>query len=143
MRDRPNRVAKTEKRQTRQTVVVLEAAKKEGRAFLTPGQYEHIVQLEQELVEFGSSKLRPDLDIRQLEGTLWELRDKGGVLGKKNVRVYFAFLSERHEIVVLSTYKKEDDGPLPRHIVIRVKNRLRHYCAGSLDESLTKYKRKP
>jgi hypothetical protein len=63
-------------------------------------------------------------DVRKVH-EFYELRDKGGILGKINLRVYFVVVEERKLILALATYKKEDEGQVPQHIVIRVRYRLR------------------
>jgi hypothetical protein len=123
-----------------QTVVVLSVAKAEGRDFLTEVQYLHIVDLIKQLVGFGAKQFKTALTIEKIQ-EFWELKDKGGVLRKLNVRVYFAHVVERNEIVVLSTYKKEDDGKAPAHILVRLRNRLRAYLAGELAAGKSIYTR--
>ena len=112
-----------------QTVVVLPIVAKEGWDELTPGQYQHVKDLLKQLVGFGRREYESNLTIAPF-GEFWELKEKGGVLGRKNIRVYFRFDSEANEVVVLHTYKKEDDGQAPPHIMIRLKNRWNLYKAG-------------
>ena len=102
----------------------LEVAEKEARRFLNDEQYEHAVQLFDELA-FESHPTQSQTQSVKPIREFYELRDKGGVLGKINLRVYFTVFKERGVIVVLSTYKKEDEGRPPDHIVTRVRNRLR------------------
>lgn len=124
-----------------QTVVVLAVAKAEGHDFLTPAQYLHVVDLAKQLVGFGARRFDSALTIAKLQ-EFWELKDKGGVLGRLNVRVYFKYEVDRNEIIVLSTYKKEDDGKAPSHILLRLRNRLRAYLNGELQEGRTIYEKK-
>lgn len=63
-------------------------------------------------------------DVRKIQ-EFHELRDKGGILGKIDLRVYFVVVEERRLILVLATYKKEDEDQVASHIVTRVRNRLR------------------
>ena len=102
----------------------LEVAEEEGRSFLTEEQYAHAIQLFEDLAYESNPTKSQTQDVRKIQ-EFYELRDKGGILGKINLRVYFTILKERKLIIVLSTYKKEDDGQAPKHIVIRVRNRLR------------------
>ena len=83
------------------------------------------------LVEWGDRKATSDLDVKQC-GDFWELRLKGGFLGKINLRIYFAFISERREIVVLMTYKKEEDRRVSPSVSITLEDRLEDYLAGRL-----------
>jgi len=124
-----------------QTVVVLGVAAKEGRADLTPGQYVHMSDLIRQLVFFGSRAYEIELRIEKF-GDFWELKDKGGVLGKKNMRVYFAFNPETNEVVVLKTYKKEDDGSPPPSLKVGLRNRYREYLRGALNDHLIRYRRR-
>ncbi len=112
----------------RYEVVVLQAAVDDARKFLSQVQYAHAVSLVRRLVWFGDAKKIADLDIRRLDRKLWELRDKGGVLGRLNLRVFFSVLSD--EVVVLKTYKKEEDGQTPRHVKLLCHDRLEDYGRG-------------
>jgi hypothetical protein len=124
-----------------QTVVVLNIAAKEGADELTAGQYLHVKDQIKQLVGFGRQEFESQLRIEKF-GEFWELKEKGGVLGKKNIRVYFKYHEEANEVVVLSTYKKEDDGQAPDHIRIRLKNRWKRYLKGDFKDSVIRY-RKP
>lgn len=102
----------------------LEAAEREARKFLTEEQYAHAIQLFDDLAyESNPSKSQTQNVSKIYE--FYELCDKGGILGNINLRVYFTIFKERKLILVLATYKKEIDGQVPQHIVIRVRNRLR------------------
>lgn len=102
----------------------LEAAEADGRKFLTEEQYAHAVQLFDELAyEIDPTKSETQ-EIRKIH-EFYELCDKGGVLGKINLRVYFAIVNDMKLILALAAYKKEDEGQVPPYIVIRVRNRLR------------------
>ena len=120
----------------RWTVIILGLAKKEGRKILSDVQYDHVVEVLRRLVDFGNSEEIGDLDIRSIE-SFFELREKGGVLGKINLRVYFGTIPEGHELVIAKAYKKEDDGATPRHVVILVENRLEEYRCGGLRKATT------
>lgn len=123
-----------------QTVAVLPIAAKEGWEILTPGQYLHAKDLIKQLVGFGVREFDSKLRIEQI-GDFWELKDKGGTLGRINLRIYFRFAQESNEIVILKTYKKEDDGSAPPHIVIGLKNRFRQYLDGQI-RNIIKYEPK-
>jgi hypothetical protein len=101
----------------------LEAAEKDARRFLTEEQYAHAVQLFDELAYEADPTKSETQDVRKIQ-EFHELRDKGGVLGKINLRVYFVVVEDRRLILVLAAYKKEDEGQVPSHIVTRVRNRL-------------------
>jgi len=57
----------------------------------------------------------------------YEIRDKGGVLGKSNVRVFFFVRKEPRETVVLGATKKEKEGQTPLGTKILMGNRKRKY----------------
>jgi hypothetical protein len=121
-------------------VVALDVAKAEGRKILSAVQYEHIKEILQRLVDFGDKEELSDLSIEQI-GSFWELREKGGVLGRINLRVYFGTLPEDWELVVAKTYKKEDNGKTPQHIVEQVEDRLEVYKLGGRKKSDTVYEK--
>jgi len=107
-------------------VVILESAKKEGHKILTDPQYEYIKGILKRLTDFGNDEELSDLRIEPIED-FGELKEKGGVLGKINLRIYFGAEPEDKEVVVAKAYKKEDEGRAPRHVVIAVQNRLEEY----------------
>ena len=120
--------ARTAGRQKRK-VVILNAAKREGHKILRDFQYEYVRAIVKRLEGFGHEHELSDLRIEPIED-FWELKEKGGVLGKINLRIYFGTVPEDNEVVVAMAYKKEDDGRVPRHIVIAVQNRLEEYRTG-------------
>lgn len=91
--------------------------------FLNEKQYDYLVDQFREMSKCVDPVRCPTVDVEQV-GEFWELRDKGGILGKLNVRVYFAVVAKKKFIVVLSVYKKEDEGAIPRWLVKRLANRL-------------------
>lgn len=102
----------------------LDAAVKDAREILTEDQYAHLVQ-QFDLLALDQDPRRPaSHDVRPIEG-LYELREKGGVLGRLNVRVFFAVLDEENLIVVLGCFKKEAEGQTPTHIKLKMRNRMR------------------
>ena len=135
-KDDPNPV---EAKSKWQVVVALAVAKKEGREELTDGQYLHVTDLIKQLVGFGSRRFASELRIEQF-GDFWELKDKGGVLGKKNIRIYFAHESDLNEIVILHFAKKESEGKPHPHLKFKLKNRLREYRKGTLNQGVTRYR---
>ena len=106
------------------TLGYLEAAVRDAKKFLTDDQYAHAVQQFELLATERNPRLSEAQDIRPI-GDFYELRDKGGILGKINLRAYFAVFDESHLIVVLGCYKKEDEGQVAEHIKVRIRNRLR------------------
>ena len=68
-------------------------------------------------------------DVRPIEG-FHELRDKGGILGNLNVRVFFTLQKSESALVVLGVIKKQNDGPTPAGDKIRMRRRMRKYVNG-------------
>lgn len=56
----------------------------------------------------------------------FELKDKGGVLGKINLRIYFAVFDDFEAVVVLGCWKKEAEGKVPAYTLIRMRGRFRY-----------------
>jgi len=102
----------------------LDVAGKEGRSLLTETQYEHIRRQFLEMSAESDPRKSALSDVRGIEN-YFELRDKGGVLGKLNVRVYFAVIERSKTIAVLGCYKKEAEDKTPQYIKARMRNRLR------------------
>lgn len=103
----------------------LEAAAKEGHKVLDEIQYAYVIEAFDELAFAHDPRVTETHDVRPIYD-FYELRDKGGHLGKINLRVYFSVHETERTIVVLSVYKKEDEGKAPERIVRRAKARLRH-----------------
>jgi hypothetical protein len=122
------------------SVIVLPHAVREAREFLNDGQYWHLVGLVRRLADFHKSSEIWDLDLKPID-QFWELRAKGSLLGRTNVRVYFADLQGRQEILILKARKKEEEGQLPRYVVINLEDRLSDYLAGFRKERLIVYRR--
>jgi hypothetical protein len=94
--------------------------------FLNDAQKEYAIEQMRELARAKSPSLSPVLDVRPIE-QYHELRDKGGVLGKINLRIYFYIDKGQRTIVVLGADKKEQDGQTSQAIKIRMRHRLRRY----------------
>jgi hypothetical protein len=121
------------------TVVVLEVARKEGHKILSDLQYDHVVEILKRLADFGNAEETADLDIEPIS-SFYELKEKGGPLGRINLRVYFGAIPERREIVIAKAYKKEEMGALPPHVIISVEDRLEAYQAGGFRKSGTVFR---
>jgi hypothetical protein len=112
-------------------VVALAKAKREGWDILTPEQYWETVGLIRRLEDFGDPVATADLDIKPFRD-FYELRVKGGFVRNINLRIYFAFVEERNEVVVLMAYKKEEDRRVSPHIYITLEDRLEDYLNGAV-----------
>jgi hypothetical protein len=119
-------------------VVVLDAARREGHKILSDPQYDHVVDLLKRLVDFGNQEELGDLSIEPIS-SFWELREKGGILGKINLRVYFGTLPEVQELIVAKAYKKHEEGQTPPHVIVAVENRLEEYKHGRSKKSAIAY----
>ncbi len=111
------------------TVVALAESKDEARDMFTETQYWEAVLLVKRLTDFGDRNATADLEIRPF-GDFYELCLKGGFVKKLNVRIYFAFVSDLHEVVVLKTYKKEEDRRTCPSIMYTLEDRLEDYLDG-------------
>ena len=72
------------------------------------------------------------LDVRSITGHpgLWELRDKGGILGSDQVRVFFGMHNEA--IVVVGVLKKKRRR-IPGPVLAGMARRLQNVRSGSID----------
>ncbi len=65
-------------------------------------------------------------------GDFHELREKHGVLGKINLRVFFFVDRDARAIVIIGVFKKENNGPTPPATVIIMTRRKRLYGSGKI-----------
>jgi len=107
------------------TVKYWPAAQAEAK-MLTPPQYWHVADQLKEMARTKDCCACPTVDIAKIS-SFWELKDKGGPLGKINLRVFFIVDAERHSIVVLGIHKKEDEDQLRRSVIVRIERRERLY----------------
>ncbi len=106
------------------TLAYLDVAEKDGTSFLDPDQYAHAVSLFDDLASESNPRISDRQSVKKID-EFYELRDKGGILRKINLRVFFAVLDEKKLILVLGSIKKEDEGAVPNYIVRKMRNRLR------------------
>ncbi len=104
----------------------LEQAFSEAMGFLNEDQYCHMAAQVRELARQEDPTHRETVDVRPIE-SFHELRDKGGILGKLNVRVFFFVHKPSRLIVVLGAIKKENDGPIPTGDKLTMRRRRRLY----------------
>jgi hypothetical protein len=122
-------------------VWILDLAYKEAMKFLDEDQYAHLSQQMRELARDQDPTHSAILSVDAVRD-FFELREKGGPLGKINVRVFF-FPDTReqkpgpanHAIVVLGAIKKENEGRTPPGDIIRIQRRLRKYLEGDYGRS--------
>ena len=93
----------------------LEESAVEARKFLNELQYQHAVQQVLSLCEEDDPTHPVLTDVGAVD-EFYELRDKGGVLGKINLRVFFWVSKESRTIAVLGACKKEAENQTPTRI---------------------------
>lgn len=105
-------------------VSFVDLAETDGRSFLNPAQYQHVVGLMKCLAMEDDPTHPSTVDVRSID-EFYELRDKGGILGKLNVRVFFIISKSTRNILILGVIKKEADNQTPMHDIIRIRQRIR------------------
>lgn len=113
-------------------VLVLDIAYDEAMKFLNRDQYQHVAEQVKELARLDDPTHSDTLSIDSIE-QFHELRDKGGILGKINVRVFFHVDKRRSAIIVLGAINKQNDGQTRNADKIRMRRRLRKYLNGEFD----------
>jgi hypothetical protein len=111
------------------SVLFLSVARADANRFLTEPQYQHVVMQFQELAREVDPTHSKTCSVKAID-TYYEFRDKGGILGKINIRVFFSVEKEQKAIVVLGAVKKEADGKMPNVDKIRMARRQRKLRAG-------------
>ena len=107
-------------------VDVLNRSFDEAKSFLDDDQYDHLAEQVRELARQDDPTHSEIVDVKPIED-FYEISDKGGVLKKLSVRVFFCVHKESRTIVVLGTMKKENNGPTPQAEKITMRRRRRHY----------------
>jgi hypothetical protein len=98
----------------------------EAIGFLDPDQYEHLAAQVRELAGEVDPTHSETIDIRPIEN-FYEIRDKGGVLGKINARIFFLVRKSTRTIVVLGAIIKKNDGQNPIGDRRRMMRRMKMY----------------
>lgn len=119
-------------------VLIVKRAKKDAEKTLSEIESEHIKDQIRELARSKDPARPATLSVESI-GDFYELREKGGPLGKKNVRVYFSIVGTK-SIVILGVYKKEEDGKTPPYMVELMSTRLRKVPA-AVAETTAKVRR--
>jgi hypothetical protein len=110
----------------RWNIDLLDQAFQEAMAFLDEGQYGHMANQVRELARQEDPTHSDTVDVRPIED-YFEIRDKGGILRKINVRVFYFVHKPSRKIVVVGVIKKENNGPTPQGDKIRMRRRRRLY----------------
>jgi hypothetical protein len=113
----------------RWTVLGLQIGHEEAMGFLSADQYQHLAMQIKDLAREQDPTHPVGSSVDAVED-FHELRDKGGVLGNTNVRVFFFLDKPRDAIVILGVIKKQNDGPTPLGDKRRMARRKRKYLNG-------------
>jgi hypothetical protein len=116
------------------SVSYLTVAREEAMGFLNDEQYAHAVDLVRALASEVDPSHPLTVTVEAIED-FFELKDKGGILGRINLRIYFEIGREAKVIVILAAMKKEAEGQTPMWMKVRVRNRLRKLRAGDFGRS--------
>jgi hypothetical protein len=116
----------------RWAVHILDMAYDEARDFLNEDQYQHVAMQVKDLARDQDPTHSMTQSIDAIED-YHELRDKGGILGNLNVRVFFYLDRAKSALVILGATKKQNDGPTPPGDKIRMSRRLRKYLRGEFE----------
>lgn len=117
-------------------VEILDAAWDEAMSFLDRSQYDHLARQFRVLASQEDPSHSPTVDVRPIED-FHELRDKGGILKRLNVRIFFFIHKPRRSIVVLAAINKKNDGPTPLGDKVRARARKRRYLEGFVGRGAT------
>lgn len=107
----------------------LAIAREETAANLDEAQYHHLVEQFQELARHDDPSRSEVLSVDRIED-FFELRDKGGPLGRINVRVFYLIDKGKRAVVVLGFIKKQAEGKTPLGDIVRMRRRKRRYETG-------------
>jgi len=107
-------------------VEILNSAFDEAMTFLDGDQYDHLARQVRELARQEDPTHSQTIDVRPIED-FHELRDKGGILQRINVRVFYFVHKPARIVVILGAIKKENNGPTPMGDKITMRRRKRLY----------------
>jgi hypothetical protein len=118
----------------RWNVNILDRANDEARGFLDVNQYDYLASQVREIARQDDPTHRESVDIRPV-GEFFEIRSKGGVLGKINARVFFFVNQPTRTIVILGAINKKNDGATPLGDRRRMERRMRFYRSADPEQS--------
>lgn len=111
------------------TVVYLSKARDEATRILNKSHYLHMVDQFRALAMEGDPTHPVTASVDAIED-FFELRDKGGPLGRINLRVFFIVEKEARRMVILGVIKKENEGQTPPATKQVMRTRRRKYLQG-------------
>jgi hypothetical protein len=111
------------------TVLYPDIAFDEAMKILTPDQYSHEAELFKDLAEHDDPTHSTTQRVEAVD-EFWELKDKGGILGKINLRCFFYVDKTNSVLLVLGAIKKGNEDQPPKSVRIRMRRRLRKYLNG-------------
>ena len=112
------------------SVGILELAHREALAILRNGQIQHLVSQVKELASQEEVSHSDTIDIRPINDDIFEIRDKGGILGGLNIRLFFGVDHARRCLIVLGVFKKQNNGRTPKADLVRNQRRWKQYKHG-------------
>jgi hypothetical protein len=107
-------------------VLILDRAFEEAMDLLDADQYAHLSQQVKELARQENPRTSETVDVRPIED-YFEIRDKGGILNRLNIRIFFFVREETQSIVILGTVNKQNNGHTPVAIRVTMRRRKRLY----------------
>jgi hypothetical protein len=110
-------------------VWVLDLAYREATEFLNKAQYRHLALQVRELATENDPTHSNTISIDAIE-EFYELRDWGGILHPRNVRLFFGVDHNARAIVILGAIDKKNNGPTRIGDRIRMRRRWRKYRDG-------------
>ena len=116
------------------SVIFVSFVRDEAMKFLSEPQYQHLVEQFWQLASQDDPRRSDVVSVDAIEN-FHELRDKGGILGGLNVRIFYYVDDAIRAIVVIGAALKQNDGPTPQAVKIRMRLRLRAYLSGDYGQA--------
>ncbi len=104
-------------------------AYEEAMRLLSVEQYGHVADQFRELAHEEDPTHALHVSVDAVED-FHELRDKGGILGPLNIRVFYYVDKWTRTIVVVGAISKQNNGPTPLVVKVRMRRRVRSYLGG-------------
>lgn len=111
------------------TVGILDLAYRDTQKVVTDAQYRHLADQVRDLARSEDPTHCETQSVDAIED-YFELRDKGGILGKLNVRIFWAIDKARRVLVILGFVAKKNEGQTAKGDKIRMRRRWRQYRNG-------------